>query len=167
MLQNLITLGIITLYALLVAYLLNAFINLQLRKFMKSNEVNLSLALVKLTFLVAGGLLLSEIPAVINTLSDTLRNQYAYVELYKLTFQNVSFFIGIILLVLIFIYFVSTALFRLVSPKNSFKIEVANNVVERVIIFIGIVLIITFSIKGYIPILLDYFIPYQTIPTIR
>lgn len=165
--QHLLTLGLVIVYTLLVTYLINAFINKRFSKLVLNSESTLGLSIVKVTLLVSVGLFLTELPSVIATLSDTLLRQHSGVNFYIETVKFTSLFVGIVLLLMLSIYFLSSGFLSLVTPNSQFKIEVANSNIEKLLIFVGIALLLSLSLKSFLPILLDYFIPYQTIPIIN
>ena len=159
--------GIAIVYCFLAAYLLNGFINLQYKKHIPVGTSPVSLSIIKTGYFVAAGFILAELPVAANALFAVLTKQYAGPEFYQHAFLYMSLFLGIILLILFIVYFLSSGLFHMITDKSRIRLEVANNNVEKAVFFSGLVLLLSLGIKASVPFLLDFFIPYPTIPMFR
>ena len=71
---------------------------------------------------------------------------------------------GISLLILSIIVWLSILTYGIVAKGKNVFIEIANNNIGAVILFSGIILAITLVAKSCITPLLDQFIPYPTLP---
>lgn len=159
--------GIAIIYCFLAAYLLNGFINLQYRKHIPIGTSPVSFSIIKTGYFVAAGFILAELPVAANALFEVLNKQYAGSEFYQNAFLYMSLFLGMILLILFVIYFLSSGLFHMITDKSRIRIEIANNNIEKAVFFAGIMLLLSLGIKASVPFLLDFFIPYPTVPMFR
>jgi hypothetical protein len=167
MLTPVTIIGIAMIYCFLIGYLLNGFLNLQYRKHVKLVDSPISFSVVKAGYFIAAGFILSELPIVANSLFSALKSQYSGVEYYQNVFMYIGLFLGFILIILITIYFLTSGLFHIVTDKSRIRTEVANNNIEKSIFFAGLMLLLSLGIKTSVPLLLDFFIPYPTIPMFR
>lgn len=159
--------GIAIVYCFLVGYLLNGFINQQYKKHIPIGTSPISFSIIKAGYFVAAGFILSELPVASSSLLDALAKQYSGSDYYQNALQYIGLFVGLVLLILILVYFLSSGLFHIVTDKAKIRIEVANNNIEKSIFFAGLMLLLSLGIKASVPLLLDFFIPYPTVPMFR
>lgn len=159
--------GIAIVYCFLAAYLLNGFINLQYKKHIPVGTSPVSFSIIKTGYFVAAGFILAELPVAANVLFGVLNKQYVGSEFYQNAFLYLGLFSGMILLILFIIYFLSSGLFHMITDKSRIRIEVANNNIEKAVFFAGLMLLLSLGIKTSVPLLLDFFIPYPTMPMFR
>jgi hypothetical protein len=164
MTTNIIILISVLISGLLIVFILNALVNSRIRNKISENETSLAVDVLKGILFISGGILLSEITTSFQTLSKVLPNSFKGNELLLKEFSYFSIFLGITILTCILIVWLSTLMYSLISKGKSIFIEASNNNLNAVIIFIGLILALTFASKtGLVP-LFDQFIPYPTMP---
>jgi hypothetical protein len=97
-------------------------------------------------------------------LTKVLPNSFTGTNLLLKEFSYFSIFLGIAILATIIILWLSTLMYSLISNGKSIFIEAANNNLNAVIIFIGLILALTIAPKTGLTPLFDHFIPYPTMP---
>ena len=164
MTTNIVILISILTSGLLTIFILNAIVNSRIKNKISENKTPLSVDILKSILFLSGGLLLSEITTSFQTLTKVLPNSFTGNELLLKEFSYFSIFLGITILTIILIVWLSTLMYSLISNGKSIFIEAANNNVNAVIVFSGLLLALTIASKtGLIP-LFDQFIPYPTMP---
>jgi hypothetical protein len=164
---NILTLLAITLSAAVSLFLLNGFIKFKLKTKLSENENPISISYFKGVLFVSLGLLLGELVNTFQTLTKILPSQ---LEGNSLVLKEISFycvFFGITLLVFIVLFWLSTLLFSLFSNGESIFVEVANDNLNSVILFLTILLALLFAVKTGLTPLLDELIPYPEMPIYR
>lgn len=157
----------ITLSTAISVFFLNSFIKYKLKKKLSENENPISISYFKGILFVALGLLLSELVDTFLTLTKILPNQ---LEGNNLLLNEISFFciyLGIILIVFVIVFWISTILFSLINKGESIFVEVANNSFNSIILFSALLLTFVFAVKTGLTPVLDEFIPYPEIPNYR
>lgn len=149
---------------LLTIYILNAIVNSRIKNKVSENETPLAVDILKAILFLSGGLLLSEITTSFQTLTKVLPNSFTGTNLLLKEFSYFSIFLGIAILATIIILWLSTLMYSLISNGKSIFIEAANNNLNAVIIFIGLILALTIAPKTGLTPLFDHFIPYPTMP---
>ncbi|MDP3930617.1 MAG: hypothetical protein Q8R57_16480, partial [Bacteroidota bacterium] len=97
-------------------------------------------------------------------LIKVLPNSFTGNNLLIKEFSYFSIFLGIIILTTILIVWLSSLMYSLISKGKSIFIETANNNLNAVILFIGLILALTIASKAGLTPLFDQFIPYPTMP---
>lgn len=164
MTTNIIILLAVLISGLLSIFLLNSIINSRMKNRLSENEYPITLDAMKAVWFLSGGLLISEILNSFQTLIKILPSSFKGNELLLEEIMFFSIFLGIVLLTLITIIWFSAMMFGIVSKGKNIFIEVANNNINAIILYSGILLTLTFAAKAGIMPLLDQFIPYPTMP---
>lgn len=164
---NIITLLAIILSTAISVFLLNGFIKSKLKNKLSENESPISISYFKGILFVSLGLLFSELITTFQTLTKVLPSQLADGNLVLKEISFYCIFLGITLVVFAVIFWLSTLLFSLLSKGQSIFIEVANNNLNSLIIYIAILLALVLAVKTGITPLLDEFIPYPEMPIYR
>ena len=149
---------------LLTIFILNAIVNSRIKNKISENETPLAVDILKAILFLSGGLLLSEITTSFQTLTKVLPNSFTGNDLLIKEFSYFSIFLGITILTTILIVWLSTLMYSLISKGKSIFIEAANNNLNAVIIFIGLILALTIASKTGLTPFFDQFIPYPTMP---
>ncbi|NYJ28601.1 hypothetical protein [Allomuricauda sp. ARW1Y1] len=148
-------------------FLLNSFIKSKLKTKLSANENPISISYFKGILFLGLGLLQSELIHTFQTLIKILPSQLAG---NSLVLKEISFycaFFGITLLVFVVLFWLSSLLFSLFNKGESIFVEVANDNLNSVILFSGIMLAFVFAVKTGLTPLLDEFIPYPEMPLYR
>ena len=164
MTTNIIILATIMISGLLTVFLINSIVNSRIKNKLSENESPLTVDIVKAILFLCGGLLLSEIVNSFQTLIKVLPSSFTGNDLLLKEVMFYSIFLGIALLTLLIILWLSAMMFGIVSKGKNIFIETANNNLNAVILFCGILLALTFAAKAGVTPLLDQFIPYPTMP---
>lgn len=164
MTTNIVILISILVSGLLTIFILNAIVNSRIKNKISENETPLALDILKAILFLSCGLLLSEITTSFQTLTKVLPNSFTGNDLLLKEFSYFSIFLGITILTTVLIVWLSTLMYSLMSKGKSIFIEVANNNLNAVIIFIGLILALTIASKTGLMPLFDQFIPYPTMP---
>ena len=162
MTTNILILISILVSGLLNIFILNGIVNSRIKNKISENETPLAVDILKAILFLSGGLLLSEITTSFQTLTKVLPNSFTGNDLLLKEFSYFSIFLGITLLTTILIVWLSTLMYSLISKGKSIFIEAANNNLNAVIIFIGLILALTIASKTGLAPLFDQFIPYPT-----
>ncbi|UGU16751.1 hypothetical protein LS482_02500 [Sinomicrobium kalidii] len=151
----------------LTVFILNAIVNYKIKNKISENEKPLTIVVLKTFMFLISGLLLSELITSFQTLTKILPNSYSG---YTLLLREASFFcifLGILILILFAILWFAAFMFSLLNKGDHIFMETANNNLNAVILFCGILLALTIAIKTGITPILDQFIPYPTMPIYR
>lgn len=148
---------------LLTIFILNSIVNSRIKNKISENETPIAVDILKAILFLSGGLLLSEITTSFQTLTKVLPASFTGNDLLLKEFSYFSIFLGITILTTFLIVWLSTLMYSLIKGKSIF-IEVANNNLNAVIIFIGLILALTIATKTGLTPLFDQFIPYPTMP---
>ena len=165
MTTNIILLSAILVSGLLTVFILNSIINSRIKGKISENENPFSVDILKAILFLCGGLLLSEIVNSFQTMTKVLPSSFSGNDLLLKEIMFYSIFLGITLLTLIVILWLAAMMFGVTSKGKSIFIETANNNLNAVIIFCGILLALTLAAKAGLSPLFDQFIPYPTMPT--
>ena len=164
MTTNILILISVLVSGLLTIFILNAIVNSRIKNKISENETPIAVDILKAILFLSGGLLLSEITNSFQTLTKVLPNSFTGNDLLLKEFSYFSIFLGITILITILIVWLSTLMYSLISKGKSIFIEAANNNLNSVIIFIGLILALTIASKTELTPLFDQFIPYPTMP---
>ncbi len=164
MTTNIVILISVLISGLLTIFILNLIIKSRIKKIISENENPIALDILKSSFFLCGGILLNEITSSFQTLSKVLSNSYTGNDLLLKEFSYFSIFLGITLLMTIFIVWLSILMYSLISKGKSIFIESSNNNLNAVILFIGVILTLTIASKTGLSPLFEQFIPYPTMP---
>ena len=149
---------------LLTIFILNSIVNSRIKKKFLENEAPISVDILKAILFLSGGLALSEITTSFQTLTKVLPYSFTGNDLLLKEFSYFSIFLGITVLLIFLIVWLSTLMYSLISKGKSIFIEATNNNLNAVIIFIGLILALTIASKTGLASLFDQFIPYSTMP---
>ena len=149
---------------LLTIFILNSIVNSRIKNKISENETPIAVDILKAILFLSGGLLLSEITTSFQTLTKVLPASFTGNDLLLKEFSYFSIFLGITILTTFLIVWLSTLMYSLISKGKSIFIEVANNNLNAVIIFIGLILALTIATKTGLTPLFDQLIPYPTMP---
>ncbi|HNK90771.1 MAG TPA: hypothetical protein PKN63_09440 [Chitinophagales bacterium] len=149
---------------LLTIFILNSIVNSRIKNKISENKTPIAVDILKAILFLSGGLLLSEITTSFQTLTKVLPASFTGNDLLLKEFSYFSIFLGITVLTTFLIVWLSTLMYSLISKGKSIFIEVANNNLNAVIIFIGLILALTIATKTGLTPLFDQFIPYPTMP---
>ncbi|WP_339611862.1 hypothetical protein [uncultured Planktosalinus sp.] len=164
---NIIILISILVSGALTIFLLNWIVNYKIRKKISENENPLTINLFKAILFTASGILLSELITTFETLTKVLPSSFTGNELILNEISYYCIFLGILVVIIFTLLWISTLLFRLLSKGENVYLEVANNNLKSVLFFAGIIFALTITIKTGITPLLDQLIPYPTMPLYR
>ena len=164
MTTNIVILISVLISGLLTIFILNLIIKSRIKKIISENDNPIALDILKSSFFLCGGILLNEITSSFQTLSKVLSNSYTGNDLLLKEFSYFSIFLGITLLMTIFIVWLSILMYSLISKGKSIFIESSNNNLNAVILFIGVILTLTIASKTGLAPLFEQFIPYPTMP---
>lgn len=164
MTTNIVILISVLISGLLTIFILNSIVNSRIKNKISENVTPLSVDILKAILFLSGGLLLSEITTSFQTLTKVLPGSFTGNELLIKEFSYFSIFLGITILTTILIIWLSTLMYSLISKGKSIFIETANNNLNALIIFIGLILALTITAKTGLTPLFDQFIPYSTMP---
>ena len=164
MTTNIVILISVLISGLLTIFILNLIIKSRIKKIISENDNPIALDILKSSFFLCGGILLNEITSSFQTLSKVLSNSYTGNDLLLKEFSYFSIFLGITLLMTIFIVWLSILMYSLISKGKSIFIESSNNNLNAVILFIGVILTLTIASKTGLSPLFEQFIPYPTMP---
>ena len=165
MTTNIILLSAVIVSGLLTVFLLNSIVNSRMKGKVSDNEHPITGDIMKAILFLCGGLLLSEIVISFQTMTKVLPSSFTGNDLLLKEIMYYSIFLGIALLTLIANIWLSAIMFSVTSKGKNIFIETANNNLNAVIIFCGVVLALTLAAKAGLSPLLDNFIPYPTMPT--
>ncbi|MBL0310572.1 MAG: hypothetical protein IPP77_13130 [Bacteroidetes bacterium] len=165
MTTNIILLVVVLVSGLLTVFIFNSIINSRIKGKVSENENPISIDILKAILFLCGGLLLSEIINTFQTMTKVLPSSFTGNDLLLKEIMFFSIFLGIALLVLFVNLWLSAIMFGIVSKEKNIFIEVANNNLGATILFVGILLALTFAAKAGLSPMLDQFIPYPTMPT--
>jgi hypothetical protein len=165
MTTNIILLSAVLVSGLLTVFILNSIVNSRIKGKISENENPLSVDIQKAILFLCGGLLLIEIVDPFQTMTKVLPSSFTGNNLLLKEIMFYSIFLGITLLTLVVIIWFATLMFGVTSKGKSIFIETANNNLNAVIIFCGILLALTLAAKAGLSSLFDQFIPYPTMPT--
>lgn len=165
MTTNIILLSATLVSGLLTIFILNSIVNSRIKGKISENENPLSVDILKAILFLCGGLLLSEIVNSFQTMTKVLPSSFSGNDLLLKEIMFYSIFLGITLLTLVIILWFAAMMFGVTSKGKSIFIETANNNLNAVIIFCGLLLALTLAAKAGLSPLFDQFIPYPTMPT--
>lgn len=163
MTTNIILLSAILVSGVLIVFILNSIVNSRIKG--KVSENPISVDILKAILFLCGALLLSEVVNSFQTMLKVLPSSVSGNDLLMKEIMFYSIFLGIILLTVIIILWLSAMMFGVTSKGKSIFIETANNNLNAVILFCGILLALTLAAKAGLSPLFDQFIPYPTMPT--
>jgi hypothetical protein len=149
---------------LLTIFILNAITNSLIKNKISENETPICVDILKAILFLSGGLLLSEITIPFQTMIKVLSSSFTGNDLLLKEFSYFSIFLGITVVTSIIIVWLSTLMYSLISKGKSIFIEAANNNLNAVIIFLGLILALTIASKAGLPPIFEQFIPYPTMP---
>lgn len=149
---------------LLTIFILNGIVNSRIKNKISENEIPLAVDILKASLFILGGYLLNESYAAFQTLTKVLANGYPANALLIKEISYFSIFLGLTILYIILIIWLSTLMYSLISKGNSIFIEATNNNLNAVIIFIGLILSLSIASKPGLNTLFDQLIPYPTMP---
>jgi hypothetical protein len=164
MTTNIVILISVVVSGLLTIFILNTIVNSRIKNKISEKETPLAVDILKAILFLSSGLLLSEITTSFQTLTKVLPNSFKGNELLLKEFSYFSIFVGLTLLTTILIIWLSTLMYSLISKGKSIFIEAVNNNFNAIIIFIGLILALTFASKTGLTPLFDQFIPYPSLP---
>jgi hypothetical protein len=164
MTTNIVILISVVVSGLLTIFILNSIVNSRIKNKISEKETPLAVDILKAILFLSSGLLLSEITTSFQTLTKVLPNSFKGNELLLKEFSYFSIFVGLTLLTTILIIWLSTLMYSLISKGKSIFIEAVNNNFNAIIIFIGLILALTFASKTGLTPLFDQFIPYPSLP---
>ena len=164
MTTNIVILISVLVSGLLTIFILNSIVNSRIKKKFLENEAPISVDILKAILFLSGGLALSEITTSFQTLTKVLPYSFTGNDLLLKEFSYFSIFLGITVLLIFLIVWLSTLMYSLISKGKSIFIEATNNNLNAVIIFIGLILALTIASKTGLASLFDQFIPYSTMP---
>ncbi|MBK7888516.1 MAG: hypothetical protein IPJ86_14925 [Bacteroidetes bacterium] len=161
---NIIILVAVIISGMLTVFLLNSIVNARMKGKIADNEHPIAGDILKGILFLCGGLILSEVVISFQTITKVLPSSFTGNDLLLKDVMYYSIFFGIVLLILIANIWLSAIMFSITSKGRSIFMETANNNLNAVIIFSGIVLALTLAAKAGLAPLLDQFIPYPTMP---
>lgn len=164
---NIIILLAVLTSASLTMFLLNWFVRFKLKNKLSGKENLITIPIFKGVLFISGGLLLSELILTFQTLTKILPGSYSGNDLVLREISFYCIFFAIVLIVFAVLLWLSTLLFSLIKRGENVFVEVANNNLQSLILFSGILLALTLAIKTGITPLLDEFVPYPTMPVYR
>jgi len=164
MTTNIVILISVVVSGLLTIFILNSIVNSRIKNKISEKETPLAVDILKAILFLSSGLLLSEITTSFQTLTKVLPNSFKGNELLLKEFSYFSIFVGLTLLTTILIIWLSTLMYSLISKGKSIFIEAANNNLNAIIIFIGLLLALILASKTGLTPLFDQFIPYPSLP---
>ena len=162
--MNIVILILILVSGMLTLFILNAIVNSRLKNKISEGGTPISVDILKAILFLSGGLLLSEITDSFQTLTKVLPYSFNGNDLIIKEFSYFSIFLAITIFTTFLILWLSILMYSLISKGKSIFIEAANNNLNSVVIFIGIILALTIASKTGLTPLLDQFIPYPTMP---
>ena len=164
MTTNIVIITSLIVSGLLTIFILNAIINSRIKNKISENESKISIDILKGLVFLCGGLILSEISTSFYTLTKVLPNNFTGSDLILKEVSYFSVFVGISILTVIIILWLSTLMYSLISKGKSIFFETTNNNIHAIILFAGLLLSLTIVTKTGLTPLFDQFIPYQTMP---
>ena len=164
MTTNIVILISVVVSGLLTIFIQNSIVNSRIKNKISEKETPLAVDILKAILFLSSGLLLSEITTSFQTLTKVLPNSSKGNELLLKEFSYFSIFVGLTLLTTILIVWLSTLMYSLISKGKSIFIEAANNNLNAIIIFIGLLLALILASKTGLTPLFDQFIPYPSLP---
>jgi len=164
MTTNVLILISIIISALLYIFILNSIVNSKLKNKLSEIETPITADLLKGVLFLCGGLMLIEIIESFQTLIKVLASSFSGNDLLIKEFSYFSVFLGISLLTTFVIVWLATLMFSLISNGKNIFIETANNNLNALLLFCGILLALTVAVKPSLSALFDQFIPYPTMP---
>jgi hypothetical protein len=164
MTTNIVILISVVVSGLLTIFILNSIVNSRIKNKISEKETPLAVDILKAILFLSSGLLLSEITTSFQTLTKVLPNSFKGNELLLKEFSYFSIFVGLTLLTTILIIWLSTLMYSLISKGKNIFIEAANNNLNAIIIFIGLLLALILASKTGLTPLFDQFIPYPSLP---
>lgn len=164
MTTNIIILISVVVSGLLTIFILNAIVNSRIKNKLSENETPITVDVLKAILFLSGGLLLSEIITSFQTLTKVLETSFTGNDLLLKEFSYFSIFLVITFVCIIIIIWLSTLMFSLVSKGKNIFLETANNNLNAILLFLGIILCLTLATKSGLTPLFDQFIPYPTMP---
>lgn len=164
---NIIILLAVLVSASLTIFLLNAFVRFKLKNKLPESETPITIPIFKGVLFISAGLLLSELFSTFQTLTKILPGSYSSNDLLLREISFYCIFFAIVLIVFAVLVALASLLFSLINKKESIFIEVANNNLQSLLLFSGILLALTFAVKTGMTPLLDEFIPYPKMPVYR
>ena len=149
---------------MLTIYILNSLVNLRIKGKISEKLNPLSVDILKAVLFLCGGLLLSEIANSYQTLRKILATSHSGNDLLVNEIMYYSLFLGIILLTLVIIIWFAAIMVNVATKGKSVFIEAANDNLNVVYIWCGIVLALTLAAKAELSFLFETFIQYPLMP---
>lgn len=163
--MSILILVIVFLMAILNIFLIDYFIHFQIKRIIKELDPILSVYIFKSSVFFSSGLLLSELYPIFQNLSEILSGLYSGNNLLLQAVSLFSVFYGIVLLLTASIYLFSIFFVKALGKGRNVVIEISENNYQILILFLGVLMTLTFTLKPGIPYLLDLLIPYPQMPT--
>lgn len=152
---------------ILTIYFLNYIINSRVRKKLSANENPVAVSFLKGGIFIGSGLIIMENTTSFQALINILPSSYTGDNL---LIQEVAFFcmyFGILLAVILTTFYLSILMFSVISKGKNIFLEVANDNMGAVIMFMGIFIALILAAKSGVTPLLDSLIPFPSIPVYR
>jgi hypothetical protein len=164
MITYIVVLASMLVSGILMVFVVNATVNAVVRKKIKPDEPPIALDLIKAVLFISGALLIGEAAISLQTMTKVLSEIYHGNDLLFKEVSYASVFVFITICMVFVIMWISIMLYSLLSKGNYVILEVVNNNYNALILFIGLILTFTLALKAGLTPLLEYLIPYPTIP---
>ena len=151
----------------LTLFLINWFVRFKLKSKLSESENPITINIFKGILFISGGLLLTQLIVTFQTTYKILERSYSGTDLVLRAISFYSILFAIVLVAFAMLLWLSTLLFNLLQNRDNIFVEIANNNLKSLILFIGILFALTIAVKTGITPLLDGFIPYPTLPIYR
>lgn len=148
----------------LAIFMLNSIINSKIKNKLSEKENPITVSILKAVMFTSIGLLLSEVVTVFQSLLKILPLSYSENDLLRREIMFFAIYVGIIFVHALIVLWVGAIIFGIISKGKNIFIETANNNLNAVVLFCGIVLALTLAAKTGVTPLLDQFITYPTMP---
>lgn len=151
----------------LTLFLINWFVRFKLKSKLSESENPITINIFKGILFISGGLLLTQLIVTFQTTYKILERSYSGTDLVLRAISFYSILFAIVIVAFAMLLWLSTLLFNLLQNRDNIFVEIANNNLKSLILFIGILFALTIAVKTGITPLLDGFIPYPTLPIYR
>lgn len=151
----------------LTLFLINWFVRFKLKNKLSESENPITINIFKGILFISGALLLTQLIATFQTTFKILERSYSGTDLVLRAISFYSILFAIVIVAFAMLLWLSTLLFNLLQNRDNIFVEIANNNLKSLILFIGILFALTIAVKTGITPLLDGFIPYPTLPIYR
>ena len=164
MTTNIVIFFSILVSGLLTILVINYLLNSRFKNKLTENEIPIAHDIFKSVLYISSGLLISQIVTSFQTLLKVLPSSFTGNDLLLKEFSYFSIFLGLTILTEMIIIWIATLMFSFICKGKSIFMEVSNNNLNAVAVFIGLQISLTIASMPALVQILEQFIPYPSLP---